>query len=117
MNIRKNYKAHAIISGTVMVLAFAFNWVEPDRYILVVGVIAFIWFAYVMLRYHRCPRCRKYLPLFDFKSSNCRYCGTLLDEKEHDRLICPNCGKSNNRFDTNSRQIRYCGYCGCSLDD
>ena len=113
MNIRKDYKKHLMISGLVAAVGLC----VADRYASFIGCLGGLWFCFVMLRYHRCPRCRKYLPLFDFKYTNCRYCGASLDEKERDRLTCPNCGKSNKRFDTNSRQIRYCGYCGCSLED
>ena len=116
MNIRKHYKIHAIVSGVVVIMTFAFNWVAPDNALLLVGSIAFVWFAFVMLRYHRCPHCRKYLPLFDFKSTNCRYCGSSLDEPESAWYVCPKCGKSNRRFDMNKREIRYCGYCGCPLN-
>ena len=117
MNIRKNYKTHAIISGTVMIMAFAFNWVSPDNNLLIVGCVALVWFAFVMLRYHRCPKCNRPLPLFDFKSTHCRACGSSLDEKRTDLFVCPNCGKSNRRLDANKREIRYCGYCGYPLND
>ena len=113
MNIRKNYKTHLAISGAIAVIGLGI----ADRYASFIGCLAGLWFCFVMLRNHRCPRCKKYLPLFDFRSTNCRYCGGSLDAEEKDRLVCPNCGKSNNRFDVNSRRISYCGYCGYPLDD
>ena len=117
MNIRKNYKKHVLVSGAlaVVLIVGSLSTGQEKNPLLVIGVLAFFWFTYVMLRYHRCPNCRKSLPLFDFKSTNCRYCGSFLDESETDSYVCPNCEKSNRRFDVNKREIRYCGYCGCPL--
>lgn len=118
MNIRKNYKKHALVSGALalVLIVGSLSAGSENNPLLVIGVLAFFWFTYVMLRYHRCPHCRKYLPLFDFKSTNCRYCGSSLDEPESAWYVCPKCGKSNRRFDMNKREIRYCGYCGCPLE-
>lgn len=118
MNIRKNYKKHALISGFLALVFIGggiFSGAEKDP-LLPIGFIAFFWFAYVMLRYHKCPKCRKSLPLFDFKSTHCRYCGSSLDAPETNWLVCPKCGKSNHRFDANKREIRFCGNCGYPLD-
>ena len=66
MNIRKNYKTHLAISGAIAVIGLG----VADRYASFIGCLAGVWFCFVMLRYHRCPRCKKYLPLFDFKSTS-----------------------------------------------
>lgn len=39
MSIRKNYKTHAVVSGAVMIMAFAFNWVAPDKTLILVEAI------------------------------------------------------------------------------
>ena len=80
MNLKRNYKKHAKVSGSIMVMAFAFNHVDPDRNLVTVGCLALIWFTFVMVRYHKCPGCRKPLPLFDFKGTRCRRCGCPLDD-------------------------------------
>ena len=119
MNIRKNYKRHALISGVlslILIVGSLSTRVERNP-VLILGILAFLWFVYVMLRYHRCPKCKKYLPLLDFRAANCRYCGSSLDELETDWLKCPSCGKSNHRFDVNKREIRFCCYCGHPLDN
>ena len=117
MNIRKNYKTHVMISGLLSLLVFDRGGQEGDRILRIIGAIAFMWLAFVMLSYHRCPKCRKYLPLFDFKSTHCKYCGSSLETPENKRLKCPKCGKENKRYDADNKQIRYCGYCGCRLED
>lgn len=117
MITRKNYKKHALISGFFALLFIGGGFISGAKNdpLLPVGVIAFLWFVYVMLRYHKCPKCKKSLPFFDFRSVNCRYCGCSLDEPESDWLKCPYCGKSNRRFDVSKRKTRFCGYCGHPL--
>ena len=118
MNIRKNYKKHAIISGLLAfgLIGGSLSSGTAGDPVFTIGVIAFLWFAYVMLRYHRCPRCKKSLTLFDFRSVNCRYCGSSLNGPEVDWLKCPSCGKSNRKYALDRKRIRFCGYCGFPLD-